>query len=633
MGRFKVTTLHDNDGDDDDDEVSDENGHWRDFAGRDNAIAARDPLSATATSRTHGSQRSLHREDWPRRETAVPYHYWEGESKRPPRNYKLLYLSLWIGLVALYWQNDPPPAPPPQPSSRDYDKDSPSPPTTQMVNWTEYMRQHGQQLTQSATALGIHTPWHIVSWLGTSIVTDVQLLGEKIVRHIRQRHCASSSFVLHVPLDLQNRLQEAVVGQPLAVEWLADAVHVWQSHRTRSTAAHTPALPPPLVVFATGHAHTGKRTLAHALASNIVQRPNNNNNTVTFHKFVCTKVTTATAAAPDHTQRSAVLQLAGLDWKLNSAAPIDDDADSATASAVVATNRLFRKLVQAIQSFLTMNQIASSSYSNNSSSGSAVIIVTNVEDMEPSILTRLLVALSNKPDNQINNDSSLPNLHELAQNCVFYLTSSSIGLAPITRSLRATRGNLLNAVGSLPGDLNDAVQRQLGTIAAMEAIATILPFGPSTPAMLANVLRNKVALYSARRAAATDACWRRLIVTDAAVAAFLDESRVEYLEWRFSSASQQQQQRTDEEPAMLKVAVEGAKVLDDSGPIMTKIFAQVNQLLLQTTTAPLHHCDRVAVLDYDDSTLSSLLNTNRGFLQWCSDEQLQNCVETRRFRI
>lgn len=635
MGRFRA--LHDEDSDVEDDHDDEDHCPRWDFVGDDalgeqdalvSVVRVRESLSTTkdnvqTTTANDNGWQMRHERQW---ESIRPYQ-WEDEPKRG-RSYKLFYLSILIALIARFWK-DPPPAPPPptgsHSSSSSFDNNDELSPIADFRSWSDYITQNSQQLTESVTALGIHTPWHVVTWLGASLATDVQLLYEMMQRKLSSTDQCQVSLLsmLHdqTNTDLQHQLLQAVVGQPLAIEWLSDAVHAWSSSAWSVTSAHENDKNAPLVVLATGYAHTGKRTVALELAS----------------QFTRASPKCASAGTTTKTLDKNILHLKGSDWKL-------EVYDYDSRNSAIAASRLFRKLALSIESHIHRFRSGSSS----------VILLTNVENMEASILARLLLALS---DDSTNADNPLiPDLHQLCLNSLVYMTSDSIGVTPITRSLRASGGNLVDSAASLAGDLKNAVQHQLGNVVA-DTITLIIPFGPFTPYTLAQLFRRRVELYSESQAAVY---WKQFVVTDAAVAAFTDDRRVEYLEWR----SKQQQPRqhhtvnnhgskyshavaaarsdvpvsssvlageniasTMTEQYVMKVAVEGAKVLDDSGPTMTKIYAQVNQLLHKAGPQP----EEVAVLDYD--TPSLLLESNRGVLKWCHNEQLKNCREIRRFRI
>ena len=115
--------------------------------------------------------------------------------------------------------------------------------------------------------------------------------------------------------------------------------------------------------------------------------------------------------------------------------------------------------------------------------------------------------------------------------------------------------------------------------------------------------------------------------------AFLDPRRVEYLEWksRYGTAAATSETGPDEPPPQhfLTVALEGAAVLDDQGPVMTKIFAQTRQFMLTEQAQP----DLVAVVDYDDSSSFLISDERRGLLQWCDSSGYGQCQTVSRFRV
>ena len=103
-----------------------------------------------------------------------------------------------------------------------------------------------------------------------------------------------------------------------------------------------------------------------------------------------------------------------------------------------------------------------------------------------------------------------------------------------------------------------------------------------------------------------------------------------------ASVEKQMEQEEQQYQFVMTVALEGASVLDDRGPVMTKIYAQTRPLLLAENAQP----DQLAVLDYDPHTSNWLWSSddeneqqNRGVLQWCDSLRQSQCQTVSRFRI
>lgn len=572
MGRFRI--VHD------DDDDSEEDPHWEfvaEGAGEEGAMVVREQLqgvneAAAGDGRVHqnnsnsnGGQndgafsdgtscnrrmdnaelsgRAFQRSsnDW----ETVPYPNsndweWVETERRSSTSWSSFRSWFWmvsfaIVLVALLWK-DPPPAPPP---SKD-DADA----TT--ISWNEYFQQHGLQLKESATALGLHTPRHILAWLGTSVYTDLLILYDRFQQQ-RQPKCR---------LTMDSGLwlfRNEMVGQPMAVEKLIES---------RYTSG-------PWVVWAIGYPHTGKQTLARKLASQIVEN------------------------CGDH----SLLKIKGSDWRL------DEYHDLDTRKMLV--ERDFQTLATTITTHIQRYEFA-------------VILMVNVEEMAPEIFRKMMQSLESSCDGSSKPADNQLNLRETCGKSLFYLTTSTgKTLESITRSLRVNGQDLRKAV-ALPADLRDAVEQTFGVDSR---IATMLPFGPFTPNLLAVLLRQRVADYSASQEGIS---WKRLNISDAAVKAFLDPSRVEYLEWR-SRATGETSSKEDEH--FMTVALEGASILDDRGPVMTKVYAQT-KLMVQQGAQP----GKVAVLDYDSANPFAS-DEHRGLLKWCDDSPQSKCKKVSRFRI
>ena len=594
MGRFRV--LHD---DDEEDEPSSPLWEFVAEQGEEGAVVVHadenrpgDEYGGTQEdSETRTTQSAGRDEFWwrlrphgHREAVSHPANDWEwvdhNTTRQKPRSWWLWILSCAVLLVALLWK-DPPPAPPPPPHS-DHDTAGAS-----IVHWRDYLVQHGQQLQESVTALGLRTPSHVLSWLVASVAADLQLAHERFQQKRKQKNCNRSTP--QTP-DLFRLLRQTVVGQPLALELATEAIHA------RGDA--------PLVLWAAGYPHTGKRTFARQLAASLV----NSSSCVT--------------------STDVILQLKGGDWRIEEhyRAGIHNTNDSSNGRRV---QTMFRNLVALIDSHVQQQH-----------GGLAVIVLTHVEEMEAVLLKRLLDALvkdDERPEIVDHQAPATSNLREACRNTIIYITCSSKRvLEPITRSLRLSGEDLRDAV-SLPADLRVAVRQSFDlTTSPDAAVATILPFGPFTPEKLAKLLRRRVDEYGTTQAGTS---WKGLQITDAAVDALLDPTRIEYLEWRAATTANSfdrnnkhdKSHHQDEPKHFLTVALEGAKVLDDHGPVMTKIYAQTRQMVLQQGAQP----DKMAVLDYD-KTNPFVPDSQRGILKWCDDDhekESSKCRKVLQFRV
>jgi Torsin len=513
-----------------------------------------------------------------------------------------LYLSAILAVLVALWWRDPPPAPPLTTKSASATLWTESTATDQheeeatvaTTTWTAFLAHHGSQLYEAIAALGVATPRHVLYWLGQSLATDVALWYED---HWRSKRL-SGMFAKPRPACVWQNARhlhwdfgQFIIGQQLAVEWLHDAIQAWVSSLSSSSTSTRERA---LVVVATGFEHTGKRTLARTLMQQLGRQ-----------------------CQVDLTRH--ILHLKGSDWKLE---PHHD------ASSLFAT-RLYQRLALTIESHIKRNRIGAS----------VIILLEGMEDMDTRILSRLLLAVSVPPTTTSNYKDGSPDLYALCRHAVLYMTCSSVGVKAISRNLRLSHGNLESVVASLSADLKASVRAHLGDQA--QVISTILPFVPLTEQTLPLLFRRRISdLYSKEGQ-------NRLAMTDAAVDRLLDQSRVEYLEWTITKPPPTGSDNPSGETAttlaesvesqsyVIKVVVEGAMVLDDQGPILTKIAAHVQPLLLQEQHDK-RHSDQTLVLDHD---ARATLDRNRGVLKWCDtssntvDPSWQACQEALRFRI
>jgi hypothetical protein len=318
-----------------------------------------------------------------------------------------------------------------------------------------------------------------------------------------------------------------------------------------------------------------------------------------------------------------------------------------------------------------------------------MILVTNIEDMENCVLKQFLLQLH--PDKQNSNiverddddpihstSPVVPNLYQLCQNCIVFLTSDRLGVTSIARHLRLSRGNLThdnNALHLLSTAIRDRIGDELQdpTNTAVQSITTILPFIPFTPITLGQLLRRRMNEYyttitRSLHPTLGSTNTSTMYISDPAVTAILNERNVEYIEWRYKPVVAQQQQSTtsshtattDGVESMdvssslpvqhsMKMVVDGARAIDDHNPIITKLYTQLHQVVLLLSLD--QQQNQVLVLDYDTTTSASaalLLQLDRGIWKLCdwiyhngTDANMvkeegpiyRNCSIIRRFRI
>jgi hypothetical protein len=419
----------------------------------------------------------------------------------------------------------------------------------------------------------------------------------------------------------------------------------------------------PLMVFATGYEHTGKRTLAHHIAYT--------------YRTQCDMVATSSSS----TSVPLLLQLNGYDWRLqNYEMDIDD---------VEVTNRyrrrLYRKLVHVIESHYYNLQRRFMNHQPTAVEGSALpnmILITNIEDMDSILLLQLLSLLKPQQrdaldsmyqhieirDDTHDDDSTNHNdngkifgglstdikLQQLCQNSIIYMTSNQYGVSVIARHWRqrgqinastaATTTTTIEPTITLTSDIRDIVQRELNdnTLQLFKTIV-ILPFVPFTPVSLEQLLRHRITTYyttmirqmTVPSITGTDISHpSTLIITDTAIQEIIHERNVEYIEWRAKSKSSTTSTTTSTETVppptttttttIFKIVVEGAHAIHDHHPVLVNIYTQLHQALEGLLGQPKPVAQRLPipgrtgqkiVLDYDRTSTITLYD--RGILQLC----------------
>ena len=518
------------------------------------------------------------------------------------------------------------------------------------TSWNEYIHEHTYQLLHSLIALGIQTPYYIITNAFHSLMVDVQdyfhrqrpfqwtittsiqqfittVVPHSILR-IHNNHTTSQDTpLLHhcqwiVPPQLDTspyhdeRYHHSLVGQDMAVNYLRNAMSTWIQATT--TVMRQLDTKPPLLVFATGYEHTGKHTLAQQMAS-------------TYR------------IDPTHCDTSLfLLQIQGHDWTLEN---YEMDYEHTERYR----RRLYRKLMQFIESHYynikrRYHHDQASSALGHGPQPPNMILISNIEHMDSVVLLQFLTSLL-RPDSPdaIDHDDPRPTVRQLCQNSIIYLTSNEYGVSAIARHLR--NGGLTTTLSpsmALISDIRDMVQGELQehpTVKIFNTV-TILPFLPFTPKSLAQLLRRRITSYVAtatRQISASTAAsapnhpFSSMIVTDRAIQMLTDDRNVEYIKWRTKHSrhsvletstdptTEASEVRTssdtddDNISTTIKIVVEGANAIHDQTPIMTKLYTQLHQLLAEIL--PPQYASKVLLLDYDITSTVTLYD--RGTLHVC----------------
>jgi hypothetical protein len=508
-----------------------------------------------------------------------------------------------------YYTNHLPPAPPPSAVFFLSRNGTQIPPT-----WSEFVHGHTWQWLDSTLALCVQTPYAILRYWTMNVVVDMQMSYQRWML-LAQRHeftwATMSSTVSHQPISCQWHIplpqddqgawittsregNDSIVGQKIAVEWLANSIYSWeQKKRTGATLEVDP-----LVVLATGYEHTGKRTLAYRVM------------TSTWRKG------RGCHADP----KEQILHLKGRDWVLQD---YERDEQSSTQRTC---RRRYHQLISVIESHIHRRQ-------SRTSDDTMMILITNIEEMDPCILAQFLKYLL-RSDVHLNpisrrledeNPDEIPvsdaasKLHELCRNSIIYLTSNTLGLSALARCLR--QGNRdYNPLG-LAADLRDAVQRELPDPSLVPVLSSILPFLPFTPESLAQLFRHRLQDYWTTHIQLATPI--QLVLTDAAVAALLNDNVVEYVEVGRPSET-------------LKLVVDGAQAIPDH-PFLNHWYTQLHQVVELLPPEP--QPTATLVLDFDPSTVLPGMMMDRGVWQLCDGGNeskrhgFENCIVLRRARM
>jgi hypothetical protein len=521
-----------------------------------------------------------------------------------------------------YYSNHLPPAPPPSVVFFLSRNGTQVPPT-----WGEFLHDHTWQWLDSTLALGVQAPYAIAKYWAMMVLIDLQLSFHRWSLRVRnpriklfgQYGLLSTSpstsrppifCQWHVPLPqddmgawitMVRESNASIVGQEIAVDWLANSIYSWQHRkRTVTTPERTSnredsVTAGPLVVLATGYEHTGKRTLAYR---------------------IMTSAWRTGSGCHSHPEEQ-ILHVKGRDWVLQDFERGEDSYPSTQRMC----RRRYHQLISVIESHVYRSQ-------SRTLDDTMMILISNVEEMEPCILVQFLKNLQRK-DFHLNAISRIldddpdeapasgapSSLHELCRNSIIYLTSNTLGLSSLARFLR--QGDRNRSLG-LAVDLRDAVQRELPDPALVPVVHAIVPFLPFTPHSLGELFRHRLKEYwNIYRATPI-----QLLITEAAVAALLNDDVVEYVEVGRPSET-------------IKLVVDGAQALPEH-PFLNHWYTQLHQVMELLPPEP----QRTAslVLDCDHSMLSSML-LDRGVWQLCDGrdgsegEDYENCVVLRRVRM
>jgi hypothetical protein len=465
---------------------------------------------------------------------------------------RTILLAMVVQLALFGSSRYGPPAPPLPNTIADDSTITDTEPTT----WNDYVSLHGFQLWQSTRALFFDTPLHLAGWGWMHIHTELRDLYQDYRGtsrwNSRPRPC---SLRISSDINLWKAFESSMVGQPLAVQILTERVQTWNRDS-------------PLLFFATGGIGEGKQTALIHLARHVLMP----------HCF------NAVEHSSEAQSEAVLLLLDGQDFL------VDHEALRETLQAKLAT-RILRH-VKKLQE-------------------GSIILLKNVEHMEPSLLSWLLHELGETGYNDLQ--TSTWQLRKHCRQSVIMFTSTEIGRMAITQSIRTHGTSEIYSQASLVLDVGHELMRHLGG-RALEWPA-IVPFFPLTQKDLSAILDARVRHHSTTYA---DTQWRTFSLTSSLKTALLEpSSQVEYIAWRGRQGS-------DPDATLMSFTFSstGAQVLGEGGPVWIKIQAQLNRCVF---SRPLKkRSDQDVVMDYD-------ARIQRGMVQQCEYDGA--CTELCRFPI
>lgn len=445
----------------------------------------------------------------------------------------------------------------------------PPAPPDDTVTWNEFVTQHSTRIVESLTALAIDMPIHLGQWCWTGLSTDLQLAYENYYNSKTQ---SQTSCTIRRD-DLFSIREDAlgVIGQDTAVRLTLNAI---QAHYKKSLLPRQEKDSLPLLLFFwTGFSSVGKRTLVHALARHVVL---------------------------DCAQRGdtpPVLEISAKDY----AAASNEEIKSLRID-------LMHRIVRHVGRYPNGN----------------MIIIKGVEDMAPDVFVWIARTLSawKSTSNSFASDAAasipLPPLNDddelyddwqqynCCPNTVIVMTSTVVGRNVITRTLRQKQvlspydatflGDLAHDIDS---HFNDKIQ-------CRQDFDAIVPFQPLTREHLVDVLEQRVAQIRPN-----------LSITNAAVEALLDPSRVEYLEWRKRPV-----EKDGPSVLFMTVALDGAQVLDErSSPLWQELLVQIHECLGRNDD---NNDEKYGVIDFKWEKI---------LLKSCVSAAENECQEVCRFAI
>jgi hypothetical protein len=276
MGRFRA-----NDDDDDDDDNGEEpssNGCTTDCDSGDSSTSL--PMVVTHLSQqterrrpTNAVDDATHDHTTTATTTTMPYwydsrecFYYDNNSNNNRRNCcnpMMFRVSSIVAIfVAILCHAYLPPAPPPPTTTNPLlgafyaestDHNRMGGDQEEFLTWRSYLSWHSRHIVSSTKALLIETPIYVLSWLGISVYRDLQSTYEAATS--TSTTTDGCSWQIPRSMDVVQRdLSALVLGQPLAVERLAEALVGWDQTK-------------PLSMWSIGGPSTGKTTLVRAIVA------------------------------------------------------------------------------------------------------------------------------------------------------------------------------------------------------------------------------------------------------------------------------------------------------------------------------------------------------------------------------
>ena len=239
----------------------------------------------------------------------------------------------------------------------------------------------------------------------------------------------------------------------------------------------------------------------------------------------------------------------------------------------------------------------------------AVIIISQIEDVSPSIAGELVRLIRSSSSARIsNNDSServLVGEKGAQWNNVLFLFTSYLGADKLFQLIHTYEGIEYISDADLTTTVRNEIDSHFGSSTGLgNAINAVATFMPLEAEQMEDVLYRKISELSQKH---EGSLWKRLDVTEQALSYFAGPDHNEYLSLKNRETGS----------IIFSFSKRGAHTLDDD-------------VLLQTLRSVRRHMpvrpDKIAVFDYD-------LNSNQATISWCTDDESNQSSASRRRRV